>query len=187
MALIVAARFNTFDAAEVAAGQLMAAGVKADNLFTFFVNPTESHSHHPATGTRASKRGFVGAWLGAAVIGLVGACAGAIIGFIFGSTTTGVLGGAGVGAYVGSLAGALRMIDRPRSEPRSEQTTAKPRDGRPSGVVLAVHVDAEHELQIARMLRDAGGQEIERAQGRWENGTWRDFDPLESPEIEKNL
>lgn len=188
MALIVAARFNTFDAAQLTASQLMATGITADNLFTFFVNPVESYDRHPLGEDPASETGLVGALAGAAVMGLIGACVGTIIGFTFGSTTIGIIGGAGAGAYVGSLAGALRMLGRQRPErsPR-EQKATKPREIRPSGVLLAVHVEAEDELRIARMLRDAGGQEVERAQGRWEDGTWRDFDPLESPDIKKDL
>lgn len=188
MTLIVAARFNTFDAAQIAASQLMATGITADNLFTFFVNPVGSHDHHLADDDPASEGGLVGALAGAAVVGLIGACVGAIMGFAFGSTIIGIVGGAGVGAYVGSLAGALRMLGRKRPErsPR-ERKAAKAKEGRPSGVLLAVHVETEDELRIARMLRDAGGQEVERAQGRWEDGTWRDFDPLESPSIKKDL
>jgi hypothetical protein len=52
---------------------------------------------------------------------------------------------------------------------------------------LAVHVEEKDELRIARTLRDAGGREVERAQGRWEDGSWQDFDPSRSPEIEKDL
>src|SRR5690606_28380470 len=73
MALIVAARFNTFDAAEAAASQLMAAGVTADDLFTFFVNPADKPGPHPAEDPASG-----GAWIGAAVTGLVGAVIGAL-------------------------------------------------------------------------------------------------------------
>lgn len=188
MALIVAARFNTFDAAQIAASKLMATGVTADNLYTFFVNPVESYGLRSIWDDPASESGLFGALAGAAVMGLVGVCVGAIIGYLFGSTTIGIVGGAGVGAYVGSLAGALRMLGRQRPErsPRERKPTPT-KEVRPSGVLLAVHVEAKEELPVARMLRDAGGHEVERAEGRWENGAWRDFDPLESPELEKNL
>lgn len=186
MALIVAARFNTFDAAQLAAGQLMAAGVTADDLFTFYVNPLGSQGTPVLDGDPASKGGLGGALAGAAMIGLAVACVGAVIGYASGYTTIGIVGGAGVGAYIGSLAGAMRMLGskRPARNPRE---VAMAREGRPSGVLLAVHVDAENELRIARMLRDAGGQEVERAQGRWEDGAWRDFDSHERPDIKKDL
>jgi len=183
MALIVAARFDTFDAAQVAADRLMAAGVTADDLFTFFVNPAEGRhgvGDDPASG---------GTLAGAAVMGLIGACAGAIIGFAFDSAAIGIVGGAGVGAYLGSLIGAVRTLGRPRSPrerkaPPAEKIAGK---ARPAGVLLAVHVEAGDEVRIARMLRDAGGHEVERAQGRWENGAWRDFDPVEGPDVKKDL
>lgn len=184
MALIVAARFNTFDHARDAAGRLMAAGVMADDLFTFYVNPADGGRHgvreDPASG---------GALAGAAILGLVGACAGAILGFAFGATAIGIVGGAGVGAYIGSLIGALRTLGRRRgpyekNPPPLEKSVHK---GRPSGVLLAVHVAAEDELRIARMLRDAGGEEVERAHGRWADGAWQDFDPIERPEAHPSL
>ena len=184
MALIVAARFNTFDAAEAAASQLMAAGVTADDLFTFFVNPADKPGPHPAEDPASG-----GAWIGAAVTGLVGAVIGALIGSVFGLTAISIVGGAGVGAYVGSLAGALRTLGRQRP-PRSPVGGAAPpaaNAGRPSGVLLAVHVQAQDEQRIAHLLRDAGGQEVERAQGRWEDGKWQDFDPLGSPDMKRDL
>ncbi|NYT36656.1 hypothetical protein ERD78_07215 [Allopusillimonas soli] len=192
MALIIAARFDTFDTAQAAAAQLMDGGIAAGDLHTFFVNPAGSHDRYPLGGDQvfdpASEGGSVGALGGAALIGIIGACVGAVVGYAFGSSTIGIIGGAGVGAYVGSLAGAMRMIGRKRPD-RSlrEREIAKASEGRPSGVLLAVHVEAADATRIARILRDAGGQEVERAQGRWENGTWRDFDPLASPDLEKGV
>jgi S-formylglutathione hydrolase FrmB len=53
--------------------------------------------------------------------------------------------------------------------------------------MLAVHTSPEHEKHIASILRDAGGAEVERALGRWNQGKWEDFDPLVSPDLEKNF
>src|SRR5690606_16483401 len=99
-----------------------------------------------------------------------------------------IVGGAGAGAYIGSLAGALYSLGRARPRRTLEQAReAKVHEGRKSGVLLAVHTSRDHESRIAGILRDAGGQEIERAQGRWFNGKWEDFDPLEGPELEKSV
>jgi S-formylglutathione hydrolase FrmB len=77
---------------------------------------------------------------------------------------------AGVSAYVGSLVGAMM-----RTREASDEET------RDSGVLVAVHVSPDSQLDAARVLRDAGGAAIERATGRWQQGRWADFDPLKQP------
>lgn len=192
MALIIAARFDTFDKAEIAANQLMAEGVSADHLHTFFVNPPGSHGSYPIGGDSAydpnSKGGSMGALAGAALVGIIGAGIGAIIGYAFGSSAIGIISGAGAGAYIGSLAGAMKMVGRKRPN-RSplEYEADKAREGRPSGVLLAVNVESDNEQRVGRILRNAGGEEVERAQGRWEDGKWKDFDPMVSPKLEKSV
>ncbi len=190
MALIIAARFDTFDAAQGAASRLMAAGVTTDNLHTFFVNPAGSHDRYPLGGDEAvdpeSEGGSMGALSGAALIGLIGAGVGAVIGYAFGSSTIGLLSGAGVGAYIGSLAGAMRVIGRTRiTRFVRKGGIVTSNESRPAGVLLAVNVTAEDQQSVARILREAGGHEVERAQGRWEDGTWQDFNPLETPITER--
>ncbi|MBF6616280.1 hypothetical protein [Pollutimonas thiosulfatoxidans] len=192
MSLIVAARFTTFDAAQTAAQALMDIGVGADALHTFFVNPAGGHDRYPLGGDRAADPNSKGAPLGAvavaAVAGLVGAIVGGIIGYSVADSLLPVIGGAGVGAYIGSLAGGVSGLgrERPRRSAREAQH-AKANEGRQSGVMLAVHTSPEQEKDIARILRNAGGEEVERAQGRWRNGKWEDFDPLVSPTLEKNF
>lgn len=192
MSLIVAARFDTFDAAQIAADALMKAGVAPDALHTFFVNPAGAHDRYPLGGDRAadpdSKGGPFGAVGGAAAIGVLGAVIGGVIAFAFGTSLVTIVGGAGVGAYIGSLIGAMSALGRAR--PRrslAEAAEAKEKQGHASGVMLAVHTSAEHEMNIARILKEAGGTEVERAHGRWRDGKWEDFDPLTSPTLEKNV
>lgn len=88
---------------------------------------------------------------------------------------------AGVGAYVGSLAGAMRGMDRRRSTVRQAHGAKQQGEGRPAGVMLAVNAQGERAGEIAALLKQAGGQEVERAQGRWRAGKWEDFDPLDPP------
>jgi hypothetical protein len=124
----------------------------------------------------------------AAVLGAVGAVAGAVIAFFFQTSSTAVIaGGAGVGAYIGSLAGAVRGLGRNRQVRSYAELKTRAPAARPSGVVLAVHVAPQNEKRVAAILRDAGGVEVERAQGRWINGKWEDFDPLAAPELEKDF
>lgn len=192
MSLIVAARFDTFDAAQGAADALMKAGVTPDALHTFFVNPAGAHDRYPMGGDRAadpdSEGGPTGAVGGAAAIGLLGAVIGGVVAFAFGTSLVTIVGGAGVGAYIGSLIGAMSALGRARPRRSLVQAAeAQANQGRASGVLLAVHTSAEHEMNIARLLKEAGGTEIERAHGRWREGKWEDFDPLASPTLEKNV
>ncbi|RTZ47914.1 hypothetical protein EKL30_02740 [Candidimonas sp. SYP-B2681] len=192
MSLIVAARFQTFDAAENAAMALMKFGVTQDALHTFFVNPAGAHDRYHLGGDMASDPDAKGApysaVAGAAAVGLVGAIIGAVITFTFTDSILPVIGGAGVGAYIGSLAGAMYSLGRARPrQTQQDAEDARTHGGRQSGVMLAVHTSPEHEKHIASILRDAGGVEVERAQGRWNQGKWEDFDPLVSPELEKNF
>jgi len=192
MALIVAARFETFDAAQGAAARLLNEGVASDDLHTFFVNPAGSHDRYPLGGDRAEDPDSAGAATGvvalAAMLGVLGAVAGAIIAFFFQASSAAVIaGGAGVGAYIGSLAGAVRGLGRNRQGRNYSEIKARAPAARSSGVVLAVHTQPENEKHIAAILLDQGGVEVERAQGRWKDGKWEDFDPLAAPELEKNF
>lgn len=185
--LIIAARFDTFDRAQGAADALMKEGVNSEDMHTFFVNPAGAHARMPIGGDRVADPGSKGApyaaFGGAAILAVVGAIIGALIGFSLNNAVLPVVGGAGVGAYIGSLIGGVSRLGR------SEEHGAKAVHdgvheyvGRPSGVLLAVRVDAGQQPRIANLLTQAGGIEIERAEGRWENGQWRDFDPLSEPD-----
>ncbi len=198
MSLIVAARFETFDAAEKAASALTQAGVAPDALHTFFVNPAGAHDRYPLGGDRAAdpqaKGAPYGAVGGAAAVGIVGALVGGVIAFTFADSVLPIVAGAGVGAYIGSLAGAVHSLGGKKKRDQGEQRSGgHPADeiqegqGHPSGVMLAVHTSPEHEKRIAGILRDNGGTAVERAQGRWRDGKWEDFDALADPELEQRF
>lgn len=189
MTLIVAARFDTFEHAQGAADALMRNGVKSEDMHTFFVNPAGAHARLPIGGDRVSdpesKGAPFGALGGAAIFAVIGAVIGALIGFSLNNAILPVIGGAGVGAYVGSLIGGVSRLGRNRpvdaSRPASEVEDSAARS---AGVLLAVRVDVSREHQVGQLLREAGGIEIERAQGRWEGGQWQDFDPLQTPDLQ---
>lgn len=190
MSLIIAARFETFEQAQNAAGALMKNGVTSEDMHTFFVNPAGAHARFPIGGDRVADPDAKGAPGGAAgfAVGLavVGAIVGALIGFSFGHTILPVVGGAGLGAYIGSLIGGLSRMGRGRSgKTTDERHEADAYGGRAAGVLLAVRVDRGHERTIGDILRQHGGIEIERAQGRWQDGQWKDFDPLTTPDLER--
>lgn len=185
MTLIIAARFPTFDAANAAAQRLMQAGVHEDSLHVFFVNPPGAHDSFSMGGDQAADpntRPAPARALGiAALLGAVGAVIGGVIVSAFAESFIPILAGAGVGAYVGSLAGAMSGMDRRRKHVQEPHRSQAPSEGRPAGVLLAVNAAGERAQEIATLLAQAGGTQIERAQGRWRDGKWEDFDPMTPP------
>ncbi len=113
----------------------------------------------------------------------IGAALGAIVGVgVFAAFSAPLLISvitAGVGAYIGSLIGAMSHTRGGGGKPgQRERWLHEERD---SGVLVAVHVSPETQLEAARVLREAGGSTIERASGRWQQGRWADFDPTKPP------
>ncbi len=189
MALIVAARYVTFDQAKTAARQLFAAGFSQDDVHIFYVNAAGTHAMYPIGGDREadpdSGAAGYGALLGGAGLGLIGAVAGGLIGSALTLAPLAVLAVAGVGAYIGSLLGALFVTGR--SKPGSAAVASGHPDHpdvRHAGVLLALHIDPSQEAQACRLLRASGGEDVERANGRWNNGHWEDFNPVQPPQRE---
>ncbi|MFD4836689.1 hypothetical protein ACFWP0_04220 [Achromobacter sp. NPDC058515] len=186
MSLIVAARFQTFDEATLAAQKLFAEGFTEDDIHTFYINTAGEHGRYPLGGDRLAdpdaKGGHVGAVVGASLLGLLFACLGGLIAARLGASVFIVIAAAGVGAYLGALAGALWVIGRGKrraqAAPSAPQTHPTVRQ---AGVMLALHVPPQREATARQVLRDAGGHDIERAHGRWLDGKWEDFDPLTPP------
>jgi S-formylglutathione hydrolase FrmB len=183
MSLIVAARFTTFPAAEDAAQKLFNAGFVEEDVTLFFVNPRGQHARYPIGGDVGTDAGAREAPKGAGMGVTIGAVAGAVVGVaIFAAFAAPIivsLIAAGVGAYVGSLVGAMA---RTREGGMVGHHLPFHQEMRDSGVLVAVHVSPDNQFDAARVLREAGGQAIERASGRWQQGRWADFDPLKTPE-----
>ena len=175
MSLIVAARFTTFPAAEDAAQRLFNAGFVEEDVTLFFVNPPGQHARFRPGGDVSADTNARETPKGAEMGITIGAAVGAVVGVgifaAFSAPVNVTLIAAGVSAYVGSLVGAMQRM----REASDEET-------RDSGVLVAVHVSPDSQLDAARVLRDAGGAAIERATGRWQQGRWADFDPLKPPE-----
>ncbi|HEY1608919.1 MAG TPA: hypothetical protein VGG24_06615 [Paraburkholderia sp.] len=183
MSLIVAGRFTTFDDAEVAIGQLRSNGFVDEDISLFYVNPGGQHARYAIGGDRyadpQAKPASLGATAGVAVGAVIGVLVAIALSVLLFHTIIVLAIAAAVGAYVGSLAGAMwqtrgggkGVAPDPAHEPDGTPKT------RESGVLLAVHVSPQTQQQAAQVLRAAGGMEIERASGRWQDGRWSDFDP----------
>jgi hypothetical protein len=181
MSLIVAARFDTFEAAQEAARNLFKINFAEEDVTIFFVNPPGMHDRHPLGGDRDHDPGVAnsakGAGAGAAILGAVGAVVGALIGYAFHFTWILMVLGAGVGAYAGSLFGAMAASRKTKQVRAPGERQAV----RHAGVLLAVHVDELTESAASKALRASGGVDVEKAAGRWQAGQWVDFDALKPP------
>ncbi|MGN6319486.1 hypothetical protein [Trinickia sp.] len=182
MSLIVAGRFTTFDDAEAAASRLFAAGFVQEDVTLFFVNPRGQHARFPIGGDQYADPQAARASKGAGKGGAIGAVIGAIIGVAlfsaFSSPFLLLVVAAGVGAYLGSLIGAMSHTRGGGKLPDEHV----PHEARDSGVLVAVHVSPDNQHEAARVLREAGSLEVERAHGRWQHGKWADFDPTKDVE-----
>jgi hypothetical protein len=191
MSVIIAARFTAFSQGEAAAQRLFAQGFCEEDVTLFYVNPSGQHDRLPMGGDHHANAGAKDAAKGAGKGVTIGAVAGAIVGaalFTLDSAPwLASVVAAGVGAYVGSLAGAVAHA-RSGKQALANTTdsgnhgSANAVDARRAGVVVAVHASPETQSQVAILLREAGGMEVERASGRWQNGQWADFDALKPPQ-----
>jgi len=181
VSLIVAARFDSFPEAEQAGRNLFAAGFAQEDVSIFFVNPAGQHDLYPLGGDQAadpaSRKTKHGALAGAALLGLAGAVIGSIVWLYAAGSVLALLIAVGVGAYIGSLGGALLATRSAARAYRPGHSTGIRR----AGVLTAVHVTAATEAAAARVLRDCGGKDVEKAEGRWRDGDWVDFDPVTPP------
>jgi hypothetical protein len=180
MATIIAGGFETYVEAQDALRRLAEAGVNSEYLCEFRVNPPGMHDATPIGGDHAASPGAQNADSGATK----GAAVGATLGAVAGIAATPLVGpaaivaGGGVGAYAGSLIGGMKQgVDQ---TPQPDHTVVRPAEG-----LIAVNVDGAGvpEDVIVRAFEEAGAWQIERTEGRWENGQWADFNPIESPHL----
>lgn len=187
MSAIIAGRFDSFSTAETAASRLRAHGFSDQDLNLFYVNPPGQHGAFAIGGDHAADAGARKSGVGAISGVLLGAAAGAALGAALvaalGSTPPMSLlvlvFAIGLGAYLGSLAGALALARHAGRNPRTGQPPV-----RNAGVVLAAHLasaDTATVDTVATVLRQGGAKDVERAEGRWVDGRWADFDPLVPP------
>jgi hypothetical protein len=192
MTSIIAGRFEQNNQAQAAASTLHRRGFATDDVTVFFVNPPGQHATFPIGGDRdaspGAKHAQSGAIKGAAIGGVVGAGVGLAAAPLLGPAAA--VAGAGVGAYAGSLVGALGEMDGhpAKTEPNATESVAvevpasSATPVRAGGVIVAARaVEFSKRVQAVNILRSEGAQDIERADGTWEDGHWIDFDPLKPP------
>ncbi len=185
MTTIIAGRFTRQDAAAEAVERLVGAGFARDDVSSFFVNPPGQHDRYPLGGDEDESPGTRDAGPGAAT----GAAGGGGVGVALGAAAIPVLGpagpaaGAAIGAYIGALVGALDHIEfrgKGNGDGRvAAHTDADAAPPRRSGMLVAVAVpDTARCTTAVDMLRGAGADELEHAEGTIRDGEWIDFDPL---------
>lgn len=189
MATIIAARVETQQRAEELMAQLQARGIADDDMQAFYVNPPGQHGTYPIggdmdedTGTEQSSLGQASGVAAGAAAGLAaGAVAGAVIPPLAPIIAVAM---AGVGAHVGGMAGALASTRTSDQEKQETETKTPHHDAvnmRRGGMTLAVRVDPANEKSVIDLLAAAAVEDLERAQGEWQDGGWADFDPLKPP------
>jgi len=184
MSRIIAGRFETQAAADVAAVALADAGFTREEYGSFYVAPPGQHGRYPIGGDAHHDEGTRHSGAKAMVGGVIGGVAGLAAGGIAaaagepGFIAPAVIAGTGVGAYAGSLHGGLSGA---RAGDPAQATADEPVERR-AGVMLAACVDREGADRLALdVLAQQGATDIEEAQGVWRNGVWEDFDPTVLP------
>jgi len=177
MAMIVAGRFTTFDQANLVASRLYDRSFRPSDVSVFFLNPTGQHAKFPMGGDvdadAAARPASRGAAQGVIAGGAFGFALGALLYVAMWRFWLVPVVGMMAGAYLGAFLGALRRMQG------RERVSAKQAGMRDAGVMLATHVSESTAGTAIAVLRDAGAAEIEQANGVWEGGEWRDFDPVQ--------
>ncbi|SFF83329.1 hypothetical protein SAMN05518865_10588 [Duganella sp. CF458] len=175
MATIIAGHFQLQETALDVCEAFKAAGFDAGRVTTFFNNPPGQHNVIPTGGDRAESPGAKQTPAAVAKGEVTGAAIGAAAGAAA-IPLTGPLGpvlGGLVGAHVGSLYSFSEMKEKDESGPPP----------RHSGMMVAVAVDGAEEARALTLMRQQGAEQVERAEGIIENGDWKDFNPLSSPQF----
>ena len=189
MAIIIAGRVQTQQRAHDLMELLQARGVAPSDMQAFYVNPPGQHDLHPIGGDMDADTGTQKSGVGQAAGVAAGAAAGLAAGAVVGAAMPPLapilaVAMAGVGAHVGGMAGALTST-RPSDKEKQETETPTPDqeavDMRRGGMTLAVRVDPAMEKTVLDVLRTDGVEDLERADGQWQDGQWVDFDPLQPP------
>lgn len=179
MATIIAGGFDVYSKTQAAVRRLRDAGVTRDNLCEFRVNPPGEHDQTPIGGDRnespGAKHAEKGAGRGVAIGAAIGTAAGVAATPLLGPA--GIVAGAGAGGYAGSLVGSLNEV--------SDEAQPDPEDVRPAEAMVAVNVDGAgmSAEEVVRIFEECGARQVERAEGIWADGEWRDFDPVSPPQL----
>jgi len=176
MARIIAGRFDATSGADAALDDLKRDGFARNEVDSFYVSPPGAHDLtrvggdvHASAGSRFAGRGaLLGALIGLIIGGLAGAVVSTSHGLPFG------LLAALLGALIGAFAGTMTTVRGGRRGEATREHPVEPLGGR----MIAVLVErAGTEPRAIEILRRHGARDVRRAEGRWADGSWRDFDP----------
>uniref|UniRef100_UPI0023F980BC hypothetical protein n=1 Tax=Caballeronia sp. BR00000012568055 TaxID=2918761 RepID=UPI0023F980BC len=185
MANIIAGRFDTFEHAGTVAKELQIEGVSDDDVWIVYVTSPGQHDHTPIGGDaiadEGAKAAHKGAGKGIVIGGVIGGAIGAASVVLINIPWIVIAVGIGLGAYIGSLSGAMSRTRQSQSETQPPDTSSEL--VRKAGVMLAINAVDVSEERLIEALRAHGAAEIERANGQWSEGEWKDFDPTKSPEF----
>ena len=171
---IIAGRFETRAIAESVAAVLHGY-VDSDDICIFHSNPPGQHDVSPQVGNENEDPGAEDAEQSSAGGAIAGALAGGAIGAFGGPLIA--LAGAGVGALTGSVVGAMSGLGDHADGPGLANR-------RPGGVMLSVRIASPaNQQRVIDTLRREGAADVERAQGKWIDGDWTDFDPVAAPQL----
>jgi hypothetical protein len=187
MQKIIAGRVETQQRAEELMATLRERGVAMSDMQAFYLTSPGQRAQFPIGGDQyadpdaegAPQRQAKGVALGAAAGLAVGGIAAAAVPPLAPVIIAGVTG---VGALAGSVAGAVSGTE-PASEPsEDDESRGEEEHGRQGGMMVAVRVTPATETAVVEAFEASGAEAIERATGKWRDGRWVDFDPLEAPD-----
>jgi hypothetical protein len=177
MARIVAGRLSQAADVEATLKALSSQGFERSEFQSFYVNPGGQHGLYPIGGDAPSDEGAKRSGRGTLYGAAIGSVAGAVVGYgasIPFDNAYLIVAGFAVGAYAGSLVGALSCM---KGGDRGKATKTHPVE-RPAGQMIAVRVDRPGtETRAVNTLNRYGARDIERTEGTWKAGDWKDFDP----------
>jgi len=179
MSRIICGMFDRTLDADAALEEFKREGFQRSEVDAFYVSPPGQHAMTPVGGdsphsSEGSRTAGIGAGLGAAIGAVVGGATGWAV------SSAGDLGlvviplAAGLGAYIGSFAGSMARVRGGERSSASVEHPVEPRGGR----MIAVNVDRSGtDKKAVEILRRHGARDVRRAEGKWADGSWRDFDP----------
>ncbi|MFJ1302934.1 hypothetical protein ACILG0_23490 [Pseudomonadota bacterium AL_CKDN230030165-1A_HGKHYDSX7] len=176
MTTIVVARFDSVPSARSAAHALLADGFREDAISILYEDPPKGSRQRRTGGPDlSSPAARYGAVASAAALATLGAILGALAMLTLEDPgSMALVMGAALGAYLGALAGTVWVLTGLRramaTEDEDEALTERV-------VLLAVQSEPGAELGAVTLLRDAGGQHIQRERGRWRAGRWAEREP----------
>jgi hypothetical protein len=176
---VIVGRVGTWDDASGVRDALLDAGFASTDVETFYTGPAGRHAITSIGGDSQADAGSVDVGKGAAAGGIAGGAAGIALGAALAAVPVVgavVLTAGALGAFGGALAGGVAATQDGSGKTDTEEHPV----AKAGGVVIAVRCDRDPdgEARALRCLRDAGAIALERAQGRWHEGSWVDWDPV---------